>query len=245
MMKKKIRKPIVLGFVAAVVVCGTVAVYGQDLYRVMKTVTLGDRATYEVVENSRVSVPIPEELQGQVFDKSGNALQVFPEDEMLYDKDGKQVFPVYDADSKKAKLVTKEEHDRMNGVGIAFTTKDSAEADGYFITDVLSPSYLPAGYAFDRAEFYGDPKTDPEAKKYIERYYTNGEQEISCQVRFMDDTTAYGSSTEEDIREVTINGNDAVVYGHSLDIQVGDVMYMFDSHDVSTDELAKIAESLQ
>jgi hypothetical protein len=110
--------------------------------------------------------------------------------------------------------------------------------------------YLPEGYRFDRISYSAESpealKTIKDADKYMSVYYTNGSEELYSQVRFMDETSAFDAPASKNIEEIKINGNPAVLDGNMLNVQIGDVMYMFSGSDgVDADELIKIAESLQ
>lgn len=248
-MKRKIKKPIALVAVAATLLCLSMAVYGQDLWRIIKTVRLGNYAEYNVMEDLRESIPVPENLAGQLFDKDGNVLTAFAKDEErhMYNADGEEVTIYFDGES--AQIMTAEEYEKLSKPkSVEFT--DIQEGTSYFITDVLMPTYLPDGYSFKNISFFGDSKekinSEEDRNKYMNVYYSNGEDEIYSQIRFMDERTAFGSGASAEVKTVKINGYDAVVDGNHLDIQIGDVMYMFFANEnLDTAELIKIAESLK
>lgn len=246
-MNKKIRKPIALVAVVASLLCLSMVVYGQELVRIIKTVTLGNYAQYNVVDDLRDTNPLPENLVGQLFDKDGKVLTSYPKKTAMYDVNGQEM-RVY-IDGEVAKIATVEEYEKMHD----FKTVDFydiKEAQSYFICDILMPTYLPNGYSFKNISFYADSKeklsTEEGANKYMNVYYSNGKDEIYSQVRYMDEETAFGSSASETIQKTKINGHDVVIDGNGLDIQIGDVMYMFFANEnLNVDELVKIAESLK
>jgi hypothetical protein len=130
--------------------------------------------------------------------------------------------------------------------------RDLNEGRSYFICDTLMPAYLPEGYVFDRIGYATESAEEFAAtrkgtSKYMNVYYNDGKNEIYSQVRYMDEDTAFGHSTASpDMKTITINGHHAVLAGKSLDILIGDVMYMFRANDqLSVDELVKMAKSLQ
>lgn len=249
-MNKKIKKPIAVVAAATAIMCFSVAVYGQDLIRIIKTVTLGNHAQYEVIEDLKDFVTLPENLVGQIFDKKGNALSVYPADtEALYNADGQEVIIYYDSDTEKAAILTMKEYEELQNYKMT-DFYDMEEGRGYFICETFMPTYLPEGYFFEKISFYAGSKeeisADQGANKYMSVYYSNGKEEIYSQVRFMDEETGFGSSATKDIQKIEINGHEAVIDGNNLDIQIGDVMYMFMANEnLSQDELIKIAESLK
>jgi len=128
---------------------------------------------------------------------------------------------------------------------------DMKEGQSYFICGTLMPTYLPEGYEFDRIEFMVKSieelmhKTDEGGNKYMNVFYSNGENEIYSQVRYMDEETAFEHSGI-DVNTLTINSHHAVLDGNGLNILIGKVMYYFRANDqLHVDELAKMAESLQ
>ncbi len=244
---KKIKKPLAIIAVAAAVVCITVGAYGQELLRIVRTFTIGDYAKYNVLEDNREFIPVPEELQGLLFDASGNEMKKI-EGGQFFNKDGVEVIPIYD--NGEFILKTKEAVEASQKSNSLFLT-NFEEAKGYFVCDILTPTYLPEGYKFEKAEFYGGTTleeifADEEANKYMNIYYSNGTSQIRTMLRFMDEHTAFEGSVKEDVQILKIKGQDAVVSEKILDIQIDDVMYMlFGNDDVGSDELIKIAESLK
>lgn len=246
-MNKKFKMPVALIAAAVTLICLSAAVYGQDLVRIIKTVVLGSYAEYYVIEDNRDSIPIPEELKGLVFDKDGNALVIVPDNGVFYNDKGEEVRPIFD--DGKARLMTIEEFNATQNTKWS-TYYDLEEGKSYFICDTLSPGYLPDGYKFDRVEFYVSPENQDSmeqgTEKYMSIYYSNGKYEMYSQVRYMDEETAFGSSATEGIQKIKINGYDAVLDKNTLDIQIDDVMYMFfTTEDSTTDDLVKMAESLE
>ncbi len=248
-MNKKLKKPFAAVAIAATVVCFSIAAYGDELVRIVKSITVGQYANYYVIEDNRdpKAIPIPQDIKGQVFDKDGNELVYFPENGILYDESGKEVKIVYD--DGKTRIMTDDEAKKVQK-SETFEVRSIEEGLSYFITDALMPKYLPKGYAFDRMEYYRDPANKEENKqgsnKYINIYYSNGKDEIYSQVRYMDEETAFGTSVSKDVKRVNINGYEAIIDGKMLDIQIGDVMYMiFDNGTLGHEELIKIAQSLE
>lgn len=252
MINNKFKRSAALVAIIAVSLAASISVYGEDFARIIKTITLGDHAEYNVVEDSRIETPIliPEHLVGQLFDKDGKVLTVYPEDHVMYNAQSQKMALYFD-DNNVAQIVTVEKLNKMNNSNVKtveFT--DLLEGKSYFIADVFMPSYLPKGYSFSRISYYSDSKatlrTEEGSNKYMDVYYTNGKDTIYSQVRYMDETTAFEASTRQEMQKIKINGRDAVIGENSLDIQIGNVMYMFFANEnLTLDELTKMAESLQ
>ena len=247
-MKKNSKKTIVLVAAVAAVLCLSMAVYGQDLVRIIKTITLGDHANYHVVEDYLPEeAPVPEAIAGQIFDEDGNVLTMLSRnDDAIYNADGQKV--KIHSDGNEMWVMSDEEYKaEMKARSAEFT--DMQEGMSYFICDVAMPTYLPEGYEFDRIGYFASSVAEliatEDANKYMNVYYSDGVNEIYEQIRFMDASTAYDSGVNPNAQVIQINGYDAIVCNGDLDIQIGDVMYMFfGMGNVSDDELIKIAESL-
>ncbi len=244
--KKMWRKPVAAAAVLCLMLSGSLALYGEEIFRIIKEATLGTHASYTMVEDQRQVIPVPEELKGKIFDAEGKTLDNLKEEQAIYNAQGEEVL-FSDIDGTIT-MVTREEHEqyRQEQEKAHCQFNNFEEAAGYFITEINLPSYLPAGFAFDRAEFYGDQEAvEAGGNKYLSLYFTNGTEEFSSQIRYMDEETAFSSSSGAELEKIDIQGHESVVQGNNVDIQIGDVMYMFFGQGkVSTEDLIKMAESL-
>ncbi|WP_025849481.1 DUF4367 domain-containing protein [Paenibacillus ehimensis] len=126
--------------------------------------------------------------------------------------------------------------------------KDPEKLNQYTAFDVRLPSYLPEGYAFDRAEFYEDEDGTVSNAKYINIYYVNERtgKLLFMQQRFADEETAFSAATSNKIDLVKINGTDAIMSGeHTLDWEAGGVLYALTGKELQREEIIKIAESIR
>ena len=226
MMNRKMRKPLVFATAASMLLCFFIIAYGRDLIRVVKTIKLGDYAEFQVMGGGADdTIYLPEEVE-KVMEKLSK--------DGFYEKDGFMLSRVASTD---------------NFEFVKF--RDVKEGQSYFICDTLMPTYLPDGYEFDRIEFMAksvEEFTNSQGgeRKYMSVFYSNGENEIYSQVRYMDEETTFGSSGYNDVNTFTINGHNAVLAENSLNILIGNVMYYFRANDqLRVDELIKISESLQ
>lgn len=249
-MMKRIRKPLIAATAAVMLVSISFTAYGQGLFNEIKNFFIGSNAQYIVVEYPD-SYPIPEELRGKLFDSDGNEMTVFTGEDTLHNADGEEV-RVYNDDNGNLSVLTVEEYNNIEPQIKYVEFNDLTEGSVFFISDFLNPGYLPDGYSFKNVEFFAASKDELSiaGSKYMNIRYSNGTDDILCMLRFMDEETAFVSTSDGDAdtyEELKINGHDAVIYkGRSLDIQIGDVMYSYFSFEnISADELIKIAESLE
>jgi hypothetical protein len=112
--------------------------------------------------------------------------------------------------------------------------------------NVLLPTYLPEGYTFDRAELYKDGEQI--SGKYVNLYFTNKEtkKSIFMQQRFPDEETAYATSTDGKLEQLTINGVTAILMDdHKLNWETKNAMYSLSSKDITKADLIRLAESIR
>jgi len=129
------------------------------------------------------------------------------------------------------------------------TFTDAEEGRSHFITDAMLPTQAPAGFEFDHIFFFVETLEDLEqhgANMYMGVLFSNGHQEISMQIRYMTEESGFYAGGAADMRTIYINGHEAVVCDSTVNLLVGDVMYMFSSmNNVAIEELITMAESLK
>lgn len=138
-----------------------------------------------------------------------------------------------------SKVVTKDDADET------FIEKDIETLQSYLCFPLAMPDYLPAGYSFDRAEFYPDENGEVKDSKYITLYFTNDTgDEIFLQERLADEETAYAGGADE-VLAVEIAGVEGVLTdGHTLDWEKDNRLHCLIGHKLDAEELLKIAESM-
>jgi len=215
MKNKRIVKPSI-AIVAALIATLTlsVAVFGQDIANYIRTITLGEHVTFVTGE---VEMSELEERQA-----------LMEETQELIDAG---YLVVYDFNTEFNWL----------------TFADAEEGKSHFITDAMLPTYAPEGFEFDHIFFFVESLEELGqfgANMFMSVVFSNGDQEISIQVRYMTEDTGFVTGATEDVQTININGHEAVVDHDMVNLLVGDVMYMFRGMG-NADELIKMAESLQ
>ncbi|MNO38397.1 hypothetical protein D3C76_284990 [compost metagenome] len=244
----KLRRPAVI--LATLLVVGTLSItfvqpsFAQELLsKVLQTINLGHIVAHEVEYSEDYNV-IPDELKGKIYDRNGNALVTLgaaQKADDLYNADGEKIIAF-----ENGRLVTQSEKDQEKAE--LMIVRDSSKLNEYTLFDVGLPEYLPAGYIFDRAEFYKDSNGEVMNSKYINLYFVNEatNEKISMQQRYADEETAYEMSTDGTIEKVKINGVDAVlVNGKGLDWEANGVLYGVTSASLDKDDLVKVAASIR
>ncbi len=198
------------------------------------------------VEHPKQNVyPLPDELKGKIFDKNGKGLEAITEEDRgeLYTADREKI-----VDFSNGQVITEEEKARM-GLEGKLVVRDSEKLNEYTCFKVILPGYLPAGYKFERAEFYKDNEGNVSRKKYVDLIFTNETtgKHIFMQQRFSDKETAYEFSTEDVIEKIKINGVDAVITGgSSMNWEYNEVLYNLSGKGAfDKRELIKLAESIK
>ncbi|MDX9871555.1 MAG: DUF4367 domain-containing protein [Clostridia bacterium] len=256
-MKKIFVKPIFTAAMVVVLITGFVTTsFGQDLWRIIKEISVGKHAKYTVIERTGTpDLTIPEELKGKLYDKSGNVLAYFPENGAIYNQRGEEVLiSVVVYENEDGSVVTKiealsKEEQAARETSQMTTLTDPESAKPYLAFDFSLPAYLPEGYAFDRIQLFNDENGQPvENCEYASVYFSNGDQakDIYLQLRLMNEETAYEADIGN-VDEVEINGHKGIIGESNLDIEIDGVMYMFmaGASGINNEQLFKMAESIR
>lgn len=256
-LKNKLFKPaIALGAMALLFSGFTMTTYGQELYKTIKEIFVGQYAQFSVTERAESkSYDVPENLKGKLYDSEGNVLEALTEDTKIYNSTGQEVTlsaKIYTDENGKTieeveALSSEEKAAQRNKNMTPFT--DPEEARQYLSFDFSLPSYMPKGYALDNMMLFNDESGNVlKNSDYAYAYFTNGDhaKDLYLQLRHMNEETAF-SADLGDIEELEINGHTAVKGENFVNVEINGVMYFLSSMDsgVSTDELVKMAETLQ
>ncbi|MHA6531236.1 DUF4367 domain-containing protein [Paenibacillus sp. BAC0078] len=246
--RHSVKRPAMI--LASILVAGVVSVtfvkpsFAQEMLgRVLQTINLGNIIVSEYEPEQ--ATKFPEALKGKLYDKDGNVITSYTEKlDKVYNADGEQIVN-FDGD----KLITKSEQEQREKEAAenVFVAKEQAELDKYALFKVKLPKYLPEGFAFDRGEFYTSEKGAVNGK-YLNLYFTSKKegQEISMQLRYSDEETAFEMSTSGKLEKVQVNGVDAVMMnGRSLDWESDGVLYGINTRGLDRAEVLKIAESIR
>lgn len=231
----------------------TTFAYGGEILRVIKEITVGNHAKFVVAEQTS-TLAIPTGLEGKLFDENGNVLTAFPEDDSpIYTESGEKIDHLTNkiwADESgehvELAIVTETEAQR-NDEKVFTSTSSKEEARQYTMFDFKTPSYLPAGYEQITYKMFNgeDGQPSPECKYLTVEYKNTDGDMIYCQMRYMDDETAFVASAGSDIDKMNINGYEAAISEAGVDIEIDGIMYMFMNGTIGHDEFVKIASSLQ
>ena len=119
------------------------------------------------------------------------------------------------------------------------------------IENLLLPAYLPEGFAFELATLSVHPGYSLEDANptSMHIFYSDGQNELRVRVLYTFgglDVVSWGVEREDNgTVEVDINGVTGRYKYGSLFLEVDNVLYLFESADLSAEQLTGIAESLQ
>ena len=111
--------------------------------------------------------------------------------------------------------------------------------------DLMLPAYLPEGFAFERAALWVSPE-ELASSWHMNIYY--GDSQSRLRIRILYSPEGFTTVTQpSDLEEITANeGGGFIAFGDDIPgVQVGNAVFMFDSADLTQEQLARIAESLQ
>ncbi|AEG61363.1 DUF4367 domain-containing protein [Desulforamulus ruminis] len=250
------KKPIFIAAALAVFVMSfSMTSYGNDFYKKIKEVFVGDHARYVVTEQtSEPNRTIPDELKGKLYDKKGNVLKQYPKNGTVYNANGEQLILSYvesqDGDgntiSKYEALTQKEYDERQRSKMTTMTNLE--EAKPYLSFNFSLPRYMPKGYAFDRVQLYNDENGKPyKDGEYAIVFFSNGDRtkDIYLQLRQMNERTAYEADIG-DVEQIEINGKKGVIGKGNIHVEIDGVMYMFmaSKAGIDNEQLIKMVDSI-
>lgn len=254
-MKKKItKKNVSTKKVFAAAVCAAViAVTGTALAsgyvsNIIKSVTTGHNVFMQI--DPEAPYELPSELVGLIFDENGNEVKYMTENiGDFYDKDGNvlnaEIWANLIEEAYGGEVVYSNEDYDPEASEVTFASIDEAQETAVF--DLKVPSYLPEGYSLKRV--YAFKNNDGSVSgEYVNFVYANGEKEIHIFERIMNEETAFETGTSGELKEITINGRNAVIMDGSDinwetedDVSVG----IYGGRNITEEELIKMAESVE
>ncbi len=251
--KKSIRKKgknwKKIGAIAACVACSAALLsqtaFAQNLVEeLIKLISTGSNEYMQVAgEASNENVT--------AYDENGNALAEVPSDGSIYyvkDKNGELV-KITEAkevlldDGTVVKVSQEGESDYDEGV-VAFDNIDEAEK---LLSFKMKRLDMP-GYEFVKAELYTN-NDGTVSGDFVSLEYKNTEtgKPLYSNQRILNEETAFGMATDEEIREVVVNGNKGVIIGDdTIDWEENGASYNISSRgNITGDDLIAAAESMK
>lgn len=248
----------------ALAACLALGAISVTAYAVVQHLKLGQHANYILQEEMSPAErekameefkaqPLPEELAGEVYAKYGKLAETWGDlDEGTYEAGDQKITVKSDnihIESTESQPKTMaDEIARLDEMTKRFGTV--AEVKPLLAFDLLEFGYVPTGYELEGYRLFKGDEVEPNFldSKYLSMDFYKGEDpadSIYVQVRYMDEETGFESGGTENMRKTVINGHDAVIDGRSVDILIGDVMYMIRVSDaLPAEEAVKMAESL-
>lgn len=257
-MKKKItKKNVSTKKVFAAAVCAAViAIAGTALASgyvgdIIKSVTTGHNVFFLI--DPEAPHELPSEMAGLVFDENGNEVKYMTENINIgdyYDKDGNALNKeswarlVEEAYGGEVKVSSNEDYDPEDSQ-MTFASIDEAQETAVF--DLKVPSYLPEGYSLKRVYAFKDDDGSVSGE-YVNFVYANGDKEIYVYERLINEETAFETGTSGDLKEITINGRNAVIMdGTDINLETEDDVSVgiYGKGNITEEDLIKMAESAE
>lgn len=243
--RSKIMK-IVAASIAFVLIAGnigTYSIYGKDMFTVIKEINLKNIGMVSEKydgDNKNISMEIPKNLKGQIFDEKGNVVKrLTPELEgKIYDKNGKKIigFTTIEGSDKVEMQVEGQEEEGM----ILYNSVEEASNKLKF-----KPLTIP-NMKVKKVYLYEDEDKNP-SSEIIDIIYDNGDGEIFVQQRFASKENGYYGGAAN-IKKVDINGNEAIMSeDNQVDWEYKDKLIGVISHSkkFKNDELLKLCREMK
>lgn len=221
----------------------------QNLVReIARSLSLNSIKISENKDNLWQDKKIPEAAIGKVFDKDKNVVTVitFENQDELYNDKGEQVFDVDDdgtliTEEVRQKLI---EQNAKENQDESIIVEETGKLKDFASFDVKMPTYLPEGFKFLNGEFYEE--NGELMKDAFSVYFTNDATEQSIYlslVAIMDGSE--GETSFNNIEEITINGNPAIIGDEGITWEYDGVRYLMFTYELGREECIKIAESIK
>jgi hypothetical protein len=215
------------------------AFYGRDMIRIIRQFTVGEHATFTIIDDGGRE---PERIDAEQRLEWAKAHVAANPGHILgwIEENGDRTFV------SAAGVMTVKAADEIYTY---FNTVDDAKP--YLAFSPLMPGILPDGFALDRIGIVNveNGRLDPNSSKYLSVFFVDAgkSQEIYMQIKLMDEETAFGSSHNSlEMRSITVNGYEGVVDGKSIHVEIDGIMYMIraSGEDVTQEDVIRMAESL-
>lgn len=237
----------------ALVACLTLVVVSATAYAITNYFNLGQNAQYMLNDRNiseaaaQLAEALPTQLQGLLYSQDGQPIETVGQMQNgVYNAAGEAVIITLD-DAGQPRILTREEA-RREHAQITTLFNSLAEAQPYLAFTARAVGYIPEGYALEGYRLYNDENGQPYTDaKYLEMYFYQDNQAdayIYVQARLMDEETAFTTGGTGNMEQTSINGNEAIVDEGTIDILIGEVIYMIAASDLPQSEIIKLAESL-
>lgn len=253
--KARIGRYVSIAAVIAAVLIISQTAFAQNLVvNIIKSFSTGHN-TFVQIEEQEIpdTVPVPEQLKGQIYDKDGNVLTEIPRDaDTIYDKDGNAV--VISADTHDGDSETEFSLERIKGADevpesdentVIYTSAEELQSVLNFA--LKTPSYLPEGYSLLYVMgFRTSENSDEISGDYAVAAYSNGENKFTVHERIINDETRFTTDSSDNLREIDINGNTAVADSQMVSWETDGIsVTLLGGSALRGDELIKVAESIE
>lgn len=257
-LKEKTNKKISWKKCAVIAACAaSLAVVSQTAFAqnlvsgIIKSISTGYN-TYVQTENIERpdSVPVPQQLAGQIYDKDGNVLTALSSDrDKIYDKDGNEVIICAKYDDVNEPEITLErvksadEIPESDESKVIYTSLDDVKDILNFSPKV--PEYLPEDYKLLYVTAYREElNSNNISGDYLVLFYSNGEKILSIHERVINENTKFTASG--DYTEGEINGHSAAITDNEINWEADGVsVTLLGSDAVNGNELIKVAQSIK
>lgn len=242
---KKLFK-VIAASAAFILIVGNAATFstqGKDMFTVINEINTGKISMIEEksdVDETQISMNVPNELKGQIFDENGKEVSVLTKENEghLYDKNGNKITG-YSRDEKNGKMELNFEGENKKYLVSFSSIEDAAK---YLKFKPLQIQ----GLKIKKIELYKDEngKISPEC---IDILYKADDGDIFIQQRYASKENRY-SGSGENIKEVDINGSRGIMSsGNSVDWEFEDKLIGVhsDSNQYKDENLLNLCRNLK
>lgn len=233
------------GWLKVAIVAGVLVItlpftsFGQEIFRIIKVATVPSGRVQVVEEES--SVPdgykhkVEEGLKGKLFDKDGNEITEYTQDQVLYTKDGKKIAgTAYDENTGEYEVFTEEDFEEYKRYEPVSELKEELSFNPFVLGDKYE-------YGFSELFKEGTKKSD-----YLHIFYKLKGKDVLIFQRVSSPENGYVAGYGTKVFEKEIDGTD-VIYAEkfALDFEKDGLLVTIQCDGASYEELVQIFRDLK
>lgn len=245
------KKCALIAACAATIAAMSQTAFAQELMgKIIQSISTGYNTFVQMEEPEGVTVSVPDQLAGQIYDKEGRVMTKIGRQDKLYDREGNEVM-IQSEMTQEGEQLFLFPVDKMNEIPESDESSviysSVAELESVLDFDLKTPESLPQGYHFLYGEAFRTEKNSDEISgEYAFLAYSNGEKTFFLHERMINEANKFVSSLSGELKTIQIHGHTAAMGDREISWEEDGISVSILGRDAVTgDDLIKLAESIQ